>query len=190
MDRDEVVLLAAFMRAAASYLEFGCGGSTWLATQTVRRSVTSVDSHQGWIKETSEKCAKIARGFNPRFEYADIGDTVALGYPRGYPTIVDSKPEWAAYHSTVWDNPEAASADLFLVDGRFRVACALQILLRCRMESFLAVHDYSDRDFYHAIDYFARRVAIANRLFVFQKTPDFDPDRAVETLGKYRTDPR
>ena len=44
---------------------------------------------------------------------------------------------------------DAGALDFVLVDGRFRVACALQLLLRAREKTpRILVHDFAQREYY------------------------------------------
>ncbi|MBB5694370.1 hypothetical protein [Muricoccus pecuniae] len=76
-----------------------------------------------------------------------------------------------------------------MVDGRFRVACAMQVLLRCRPDAVLVMHDFSSHREYHVVRGFARELAIAEDFSVFQRRPDFDVEKARQTLARYALDP-
>ena len=57
---------------------------------------------------------------------------------------------WLNYHQAIWDAVDASKLDFVLVDGRFRVACALQLLLRTREKTpLIMVHDFTPREYYH-----------------------------------------
>ena len=57
-------------------------------------------------------------------------------------------PRWPAYWRDPWE--AAGPVDLVLVDGRFRVACALAGLSRLDPDAVLLVHDFWDRASYRA----------------------------------------
>ena len=57
-------------------------------------------------------------------------------------------PRWPAYWRDPWD--AAGEVDLVLVDGRFRVACALAGLPRLAADARLLVHDFWPRPAYRA----------------------------------------
>ena len=138
----EITLLQAVLRCSTRYLEFGIGGSTFLATQLVKGSILAIESDLAWIENTRAACEKLGRPVGLTFNHADIGQTRDLGYPAQYPSQMRNDPRWARYHDQVWSIPDASRSDSVLVDGRFRVACALQTLLHCGDRTIIMVHDY------------------------------------------------
>ena len=55
-------------------------------------------------------------------------------------------PRWPAYWRDPWE--AAGAVDLVLVDGRFRVACALAGVPRLGADAVLLVHDFWQRASY------------------------------------------
>lgn len=183
MAEAEVALLTGFLRCSRRFLEFGCGGSTVLAASLVGESVVSVDSSREWIAKVADRCAAEAHPVRPAFVLADIGPTGDWGYPSDPGT----RFRWPDYHGAVWScRADARNADLFLVDGRFRVACFVQILLRAADPTApVIVHDFADRPQYHVVLAFAREVARVGLLSVFQRRADFDAERATACLARH-----
>ena len=60
----------------------------------------------------------------------------------GYPTDASTSPKWPFYSAGPLA-AEGAPFAVYLIDGRFRVACALASLLHGGTESLLLVHDFS-----------------------------------------------
>jgi hypothetical protein len=85
----------------------------------------------------------------------------------------------------IWLNPEASRADLYLVDGRFRVACFMQIILHAHPDALIAIHDFANRPQYHVIYDVAREIAVRENLSVFVRRPDCNPIRALAILNKH-----
>lgn len=183
MTADDTALLSALLRSADNYVEFGCGGSTVLAAGLVGGSIITVDSSADWLARVREACAD--KPAQPRLLHADIGPTREWGYPSDHAT----RDRWPRYHGRPWAEPAAAAADLFLIDGRFRVACTMQVLLRCRPEALIVVHDYRPRREYHAIEQFARPIAETAELVVLQRRTGFSPGDAAALLLKHAFDP-
>lgn len=52
------------------------------------------------------------------------------------------RAEWPKYHSDIWDAIDGKVPDFFRVDGRFRVACFMQIMLHGNPEAPVAMHDF------------------------------------------------
>jgi ubiquinone/menaquinone biosynthesis C-methylase UbiE len=169
MSAEEAALFSSVLNCSDRYMEFGAGGTTCLAATTVKGSVISVDSSKEWIEAVGAECAK-QYGVAPLVLYANIGPTKEWGYPAD----ATSMPTWPRYHRDVWDTTDAANADLYLVDGRFRVASFIQILLRCKLRTLIAFHDYESREHYHIAARFARKVAQAGDLTIFQPVPEKD----------------
>jgi hypothetical protein len=161
MSPNEVRLFESALRCCDRYMEFGAGGSTVMAANTVRSSVISVDSSAKWLEEVQAACADLP--LMPKLVHVDIGP---VG-PWGYPLDKATRDRWPSYHHQVWAVDGAADADLFLVDGRFRVACAMQIALHTRPDTMILVHDFADRMHYHVIREVLREVVRTERLSGF-----------------------
>lgn len=163
MSEAETGLLEAFLNCSHHYVEFGSGGSTCTAASLVRTSVLSVDSSEQWISKVRSYCASTATKIMPTFLHVDIG---AIG-DWGTPLNLESRASWPAYHQQLWTDPGSAAADLYLVDGRFRVACFMQIILHCDVDAAIMVHDFT-RKHYQIIREVAREIAVVGELSVFQ----------------------
>ncbi|WP_159993614.1 hypothetical protein [Roseomonas sp. 18066] len=184
MSPSELCLFENFARHADHYLEFGSGGSTCVAASMVKKSITSVDSSQEWLNKVADICKIYPDWIQPTLVFADIGPIGAWGTPVDETT----REQWPSYHENVWTQSAAAEADFFMVDGRFRIACAMQILLRCRANAIIAVHDYRVRKGYWCIGEQAREIASSENISFFQKRPDQNDANIREILeqNKYR----
>ena len=79
--------------------------------------------------------------------------------------------------------------DLIMVDGRFRVACALTCL-KYMMESpdtVLLVDDYRNRPNFQVIEEFASLEGMAGRMGIFRVKP-FAEDQLRASLSQYLLD--
>lgn len=101
-----------------------------------------------------------------RFIAVDIGRTGMWGWP----TSKQFKPEWRNVPLAITDQPKD-HFDVVLVDGRFRVACALQALPHVKADGgILIFHDYYNRKgYYGSIEKWYEPVARGNVLGVFKK---------------------
>lgn len=129
-------------------LEFGAGGSSAFFAKKGVRQLISVESDREWINRmllgnsTLRQWAKAGRW---RPFHVQIGATGEWGFPLSQEPAV----AWLNYHQAIWDTVDAAALDFVLVDGRFRVACALQLLLRAREKTpRILVHDFAQREYY------------------------------------------
>ncbi|HEY4251501.1 MAG TPA: hypothetical protein VGM87_09885 [Roseomonas sp.] len=185
MKPEEIALFKGLLACSRRYVEFGAGGSTVLAASLVREAVTSVDSSGEWLERVRAACTEQKTPVSPTLIHVDIGDLKEWGYPK------DSrrKPDWPRYHSWIRDSRDAALADLFLVDGRFRVASFLQVFLQGNPDSLIAIHDFANRPKYHVIHEFGREVARAENFSVFLRRPGADRERALAVLEAHAAVP-
>ncbi len=142
MSAAEQALLAAAVADRRAGLEFGCGGSTGLLLAAGLPRLLSVDSDRAWLERVAgANPAAMAEG-RLRLLHVDLGPTG----PWGYPEDAASMPRWPAYWRDPWD--AAGEVDCVLVDGRFRIACALAGLPRLAPGALVLVHDFWSRAAY------------------------------------------
>jgi len=186
MSPAETALFASFLRQSDHYLEFGAGGSTCFAATLVKSTITSIDSSRDWLDSVGKYVAAHATPTTPKLTliHADIGPVRDWGYPADD----THRDKWPNYHGAIWTSPLRPEADLYMVDGRFRVACFIQIAMHCRPDSLIMFHDYAERKNYHAVEQIARNIATAEQLSIFQ--PNLGPGRLHMTrlLSKYEHD--
>jgi hypothetical protein len=163
MSPAEVDLFKSFVSCSDRYLEFGSGGSTYAAGSLVRHSVVAIDSSKEWLDRVREKCLEDKLPVQPTLVHVDIGPTGAWGHPMDKSTV----DRWPLYHSQIWSDRVLSDADLYMVDGRFRVACFLQILLHCKLDSVIMFHDFAPRSEYHVVKEIAREIAVVEGLSIF-----------------------
>jgi len=186
MTRDEQVLYLSFLRCAKRYFEFGSGGSTYAAAQTVQGSIISVDSSAAWLQRVKEACGAPSARTMPQLLHVDIGEVADWGFPKDE----QRRADWPAYHTKVWELPGSTKADYYLVDGRFRVACFLQVVARAERAVPIAIHDFADRPHYHVVFQFADEIARAERMSIFKRKRRLEPDSLQLALDEYRFDPK
>ena len=146
MTMAEQALLRAAVAGRRAGLEFGCGGSTGLLLGAGLPRLLSVDSDRAWLEKVQAypACAPAAAEGRLRLLHVDIGPTG----PWGWPAEPAAMPRWPAYWRDPWE--AAGPVDCVLVDGRFRVACALAGLPRLEAGAVLLVHDFWARAGYRA----------------------------------------
>jgi hypothetical protein len=177
MSPQEIELLTRFMASAEHYFEFGMGGSTCLAANTVGKSVCAIDSDPQWVEKVRQEIGET--GKSVVLTHIDIGPTGGWGTPHNR----DPKPKFDAYSQAIIEHAEV---DFCLVDGRFRVASFLQAVQSLRPDSIIAIHDYSGRPQYRVIEEFARRICACHELFFFVRRPGIDESALSDTIERYR----
>ena len=100
----------------------------------------------------------------PKLYYVDIGPVKEWGRP----AHMDSRQKWQDYHRKVWSEPGSSDCDLYMIDGRFRVACFMQVILHSQRNPIIMVHDFRSRPEYHVVNNVAREIASAEDLSVFR----------------------
>jgi len=181
------------LATAAAYLEFGAGGSTVLAAMHGVRFV-SVESDRSFLKAVRRKIQSIGKLDPAKQTYitADIGLTEAWGAPvlkRASPPRVK---RWRRYPAAPWALMQTLPGPyLVLVDGRFRVACALSAakFLNGKPGQIL-IDDYVGRDHYKVVERYLELTRSCGRMALFTPRPDIDAaalDADIETYcGDWR----
>jgi len=181
-------LLKRYLRTAAVYLEYGSGGSTVVAAGLCP-CVISVDSDSRFLDAVTAKvqATNAACRFYP--VYADIGRTGKYGKPllRFLPS-----EKWQRYPASPWEvlRRLGVMPSVVLIDGRFRVACALRVLLELPNDAGAAIlfDDFSNRPYYRIVLDFADEVERAGRLVVLRKRKNFDDFRGRVLSRRYERD--
>lgn len=162
---------AAFVREryaqARVILEYGSGGSTVLAAGMPGKRVFSVESDRDWSLRLQ---ARLEAGDLPSaatVHYVDIGATGAWGRPVG----PQAWQRFWRYPASVWDAPWFRHPDLVLIDGRFRTACFMAVLVRITRPVTILFDDYQNRAVYHDVERFCRPVETVGRLARFEAVP-------------------
>lgn len=178
----EIALFSAFLTTADSYFEYGMGGSTFLASQCVRKRVAAIDSDPGWVANVRKTIGETTKEIV--LSHVDIGEIGAWGNPKGR----THEHRYPGYSRAILDQPD--DVDLCLVDGRFRVSCFLTALAHLRPDAILAIHDYRSRPHYFEVEFFARPIAKAETLTLFVRRTDADLSTIRERAEATRLDPR
>lgn len=182
MSQKELDLFLAFLRNCSNYAEFGTGGSTFVASQLVKSSIVALDSSVEWLDNVQSACEP--NRIKPKLIHVDIGPIGDWGVP----TDPNTKDLWPNYHEAMFQAGVAENTDLYMVDGRFRVACFAQIVLHCKKDSIIMFHDFASRGHYHCVRQIAREIATSEDLSVFLPMPD-KQDIATKLLQAHRLSP-
>jgi hypothetical protein len=182
MSQKEYDLFLSFVEKADIYAEFGTGGSTFVASTKVKTRILSVDSSVEWLELVRNACRDSP--LKPDLHFVDIGPTGDWGAPIDPAT----KPRWPNYHEAIWKIPEASKADLYMIDGRFRVACFAQVILRCTPDAILCFHDFASRPQYHRVQELAEEIVSVEDISFFRPRRDAR-ELATRVLDEYRFNP-
>jgi hypothetical protein len=150
-----------------SYLEYGSGASTVFFSKYENLNIVAVESDAAYANQV-----KIAIGNNIRTQilHSGTGPTGLWGVPLFFK---NSTSTGFKYVNTPWRNlGENYEPEIILVDGRYRVACALNILVRyANKKSFtILFDDYIGRDEYSIVsEYFKNSLQfVGGRMGIFK----------------------
>lgn len=189
MHREELAQFLKLLERAHRYLEFGMGGSTILASVHPLERIWCVESNREWVEKCKRHDRVLAALQDGRMAilHVDIGPIKGWGFPADQ-TL---SGRWPAYYLAVWGAIAASTLDLVFVDGRWRVECILQALLRVGNDCMLALHDFGDkRVSYAAILPFVEVVDQTRTLLSFKRKPDIDWYALMEEIPRHARNPR
>lgn len=165
----EAALLRAEYGRADVVLEYGSGGSTVLAGEQPGKTVVSVESDRDWALMMQGWFAANppADGASVDIIWADIGETKDWGHP----TSDAQWRRWPRYPLDVWGRSGFHQPNVVLVDGRFRVGCALAAAFLSEAPLVLLFDDYANRTHYHKVEQFLGQPQLTGRMARFDVTP-------------------
>ena len=159
MSKIEIIIFSYFMKKENIYFEFGSGGSTNIASY-YKLKTYSVERDFNW-HEKLKKSGVIAN-------YITI-NLNAKNNTFGYPGNDTNKEDWKKY---IQAYKKEYNADIIFIDGRFRVACALDIFPKIRNDTLVFIHDYKPRIEYHILEDYYIKIKTWDSLALFLKRPD------------------
>ena len=160
------MLLAEIYGKANSAFEYGLGESTNIAAYVGMQRYSGIDSDVQYVSE----CRSTAPG-HFKFYFADVGETLAWGKPKMQLTKQAMQYQISPLLS------ELDAFDVYLIDGRWRIACACASLLHARKYSknaTILIHDY-ERTIYHVIEEVATLERLSSgkrKLAVLRRRPN------------------
>jgi hypothetical protein len=162
MSGAEIAAYEDLLKNANCVLEYGTGGSTLLAVRHTHLKIYAVESDKSWIEKLRQfpEIQSAERENRLIFIHADIGPTGVVGRP----TDTRFKRRWPNYSAAPWQD-KSFSPDVILIDGRFRVACALQAVIHMKSSAVIAVHDFQRRGYKPILLFFSPIQRVRN-LFI------------------------
>ena len=116
--------------------------------------------------------------------HVDIGPTAGWGKPIDN----DQREKFPNYSSDIFNLIDKESVDTVLIDGRFRVACALKTILECYQNKNLQIiiHDFWVREHYHVLLKYFDIIDRADSLGVFNIKNNIDLKSIMEEYELYK----
>ena len=177
MSPQEQRALASVYSKAKSIFEWGMGASALIAAEFEVPRLYAVDSSLDYV----QSCRNRSRNPAYQMEFVDIGPTGAWGYP----VEEKHKDRWPDYYNVI-DNLEPF--DVYLVDGRFRVACACKALLHGHSSSHILLHDAWRRS-YAVLETVAEEIHRIGKLAMFQRKTEAKDEEIQAILTEHAFDP-
>jgi hypothetical protein len=188
MSPGELRCLWEQLEASTTYVEFGSGYSTAMALASKTQSVHVIESDPQWIRrlQIREDVTNGERSGRLVFHYINIGPVRQLGAPAD----VGTWPSWRRYYSHIWHALGDAVPEVVLVDGRFRVACALGAIRHLGPDTSIVIHDFNDRPAYHEVLQYADVIASVDTMVVLRPHATFDWPAMCDAAIRYSLDYR
>ncbi len=169
MPQDAQDLVRETYETASVILEYGSGGSTVLASEMESKTVFSVESDRNWARKMQRwfKQNPPAANTQVNVRWVNIGATREWGFP------VDDE-NWARfprYPLSIWQSDDFQHPDVVLVDGRFRVGCALATAFNITRPVTLLFDDYANRRHMHTVEEFLEKPDLVGRMAIFHVKP-------------------
>jgi hypothetical protein len=171
LDLQSLAYFERVLQSTDTYIEYGCGGSTIRAIELGVKNVIVAESDPFWankIKALAEPILNSDQSLH--IELIDFGKTAAWGNP-----IHITEDKALAYVESVWDKADELGLrpTVVLIDGRFRVSCGCESILRCSLGTLIMLDDAFRGD------YLAFRECLPNferhgRLLSFKKVDIVD----------------
>ncbi len=188
MSKAEIAIFDDAIKESRHYIEFGLGGSSLRAIQKSKANIFTVESNREWINYMQQYLV-IRRHQHKRLHifHSDLGPTRDWGYP-----VTDKNQHlFEAYSSNIFKQIDSKAIDTALVDGRFRVACTLKIIMECHMNQDvkILIHDFWNREQYHVVLKYLDTVNRADTIGLFSVKDHIDIESVKIDYNAYKHNP-
>lgn len=176
---------------AKYYLEFGAGGSTFIALKTTNAKVFSVEADINWINYMRKNYFIYEQEllFRLFFYYIDIGKIKNISYP-----VDDSKrdnyPNYSSEIFTYLSDDIINKIDIVFIDGRFRVACAINSIINVNKNTKIIIHDFFNREHYHILLKYLECLDKIDSLGIFKIKDNINKNDIIKLIDEYKYDLR
>lgn len=171
-------------------LEFGSGGSTVYALEQGKK-VFSIESSKWFVRlmKKSPVIKKAIQDNNLLYHQVQMGTTKECSVPlnsehgelywKNSLESISSAP--APIVTDYWDK-----IDTIFIDGRYRVACALNALINFPKVKKFIIHDYTNRPQYHILEKFFIREKEIENLVIFSPIIPIDIKKIKESIHIFK----
>ena len=155
----ELGAFLSFLTKDTVYFETGSGCSSIIAKYYAKKSY-AVEGCKQWYEKG------VKNGLKDNLIFRDLKpDDPTWSYPGKASTIEDWKNYFQAYNKSY-------NADVILIDGRFKVATAMDIFDKIREDTIVFIHEYPHRPSYFILENYYQFVFQWDQLVAFVKRKD------------------
>ena len=117
-----------------------------------------------------------------KIKYFDYGKIADWGTPKTY----SKRKYFINYCEWIWKQKN--KPNLVLIDGRFRICCFLNSLIKAKPETKIIFDDYIERPLYHVVEEFIKPKIINNRqaLFIVPNKNQLNLDEIKKEIKKFQ----
>ena len=156
---NELIAFLSFLTKDTIYFETGSGCSSIIAKYYTKKSY-AVEGCKEWYEKG------IKNGLKDNLIFHDLKpDNATWSYPGKNSNINDWKQYFQAYNKSY-------NANVILIDGRFKVATAMDIFDKINDDTIILLHEYNERLRYFIIENYYDYVYHWGRLVAFVKKKD------------------
>lgn len=160
--------VSAAYKSSELIIEYGAGGSTFIAAQS-GATILTVESSSTWLAQLMGAIQEANLPGRVIPLWANIGKTAKWGFPADK----ERAEHWHEYALLPWRycSEHALAPDTVLIDGRFRTACFVAAAVSTVKPVTIMVDDYRDREWYRWVEDIIKPTEMVDRLAVFEVKP-------------------
>ena len=153
---EELIAFMSFLTKDTIFFETGSGCSSVIANYYAKK-VISIEGSKIWYEKG------IKNGLNNSLIFKDLkSDFNNWSVPGAVSSIEDWKKYFQSYQKDY-------NADVILIDGRFKVATAMDIFNKIRDDTVVLIHEYKSRPSYFILEEYYNYVYHWNSLYALTK---------------------
>lgn len=165
------ILWLSYLHPTTRYFEWGSGFTTRVADR-IAAKVTSIEGSRSWY----EKMRKHSFSDRTDLVYVDVGRTGFVSWPKN------------ASGGREYIRSMNEKQDVVLVDGRWRVACAVRAFSFLEEGGRLMIHDFGRRQ-YHSLLLFYTKEEEMDSLAVLRKRKNVSESSLLDHERLFEKDP-
>jgi len=153
---EELIAFLSFLTKNTVFFETGSGCSSIIANYYAKK-VISIEGSKIWYQKG------IKNGLKNSLRFKDLkSDNNDWSLPGPKSNIEDWKNYFQSYQKSF-------NADVIFIDGRFKIATAMDIFNKIRDDTVVLIHEYKSRPLYFILEEYYNYIYHWNTLYAFTK---------------------